>query len=367
MSPKKAARPQLTDPALQPITAFEGAREAALPDARLVEVRRRARAFHDAMMAGPAVRYLRSFSLVRVPYPVRYGLRDACPLPAPLLHMMNRLFIVQVDSEDGLKTVLVSPSDVEADAETPFFKRLGDAAGPLSPVTRKILAPVSSSVEACVAAAGLNPEDIDYITYDHLHTQDLRRWLGTHGGRGYFPRARLLVMRPEWDAASGLLPPQRDWYCPDGIAGIDPERVVLLDGDVMVGQGLALVRTPGHTMGNHSVVTRAGDEIFVTSENGICPDSYAPLASRIPGVRKWARDTGMEVVLNGNTLEGAIDQYISMVMEKEIAGPAKANPAFPSILCSSELTPWWAAPGITPTFAFGEVTYGHPTRVGAAA
>jgi glyoxylase-like metal-dependent hydrolase (beta-lactamase superfamily II) len=355
------------DPALTPITAFDGARDAATPDERLREVRSRARAFRDAMMAGPAVRYLRSFGLVHVPYPVRYGLRDACPLPAPLLHIVNRVFIVQVDSDAGLKTVLVSPSDVEADAETPFFKRLGGIRGPLAPYAKKILAPVLSSVEASVAEAGLRPEDIDYITYDHLHTQDVRRWLGTHGGRGYFPNAKLLVMRREWDAAQGLLPPQRDWYCPDGIAGVDPERIVLLDSDVMVGRGLALVRTPGHTMGNHSIVTRAGDGIYVTSENGIAPDSYAPLESRIPGLRRYARDTGMEVVLNGNTLEGGLDQYISMVMEKEIAGPAAANPAFPSMLCSSELTAWWACPGIAPTFAFGDVCFGNPSRGEAAA
>ena len=41
----------------------------------------------------------------------------------------------------------------------------------------------------------LRPEDIDYIAYDHLHTQDLRGWLGSHGAPGYFPRARLLVSR----------------------------------------------------------------------------------------------------------------------------------------------------------------------------
>jgi hypothetical protein len=355
------------DPVLRPITAFDGARDAALPDERLREVRRRARAFRDTMLEGPPVEYLRSFGLVHVPYPVRYALRDACSIPAPLLHILNRVFIVQVQSDDGLKTVLVSPSDVEADAETPFFKRLGTMSGPLAPLSKRILAPVVSSVEACVAQAGLLPEDIDYITYDHLHTQDVRRWLGTGGGRGYFPNAKLLVMRAEWESARGLLPPQRDWYCPGGIDGVDPARVVLLDGDVMVGRGLALLRTPGHTMGNHSVVTRAGESIFVTSENGVAPEAYAPLQSEIPGVRRWAQETGMEVVLNGNTLEGGLDQYISMVMEKEIAGPAAANPAFPSMLCSSELTSWWAAPGIAPTFAFGDVCYGSPTRPGVAA
>jgi hypothetical protein len=33
----------------------------------------------------------------------------------------------------------------------------------------------------------------------------------------------------------------------------------------------------------------------------------------------------MEIILNGNTLEGGLDQYISMVQEKEFAGPSPAN------------------------------------------
>ena len=46
-----------------------------------------------------------TFDLAIVPYPLRYGLRDACPLPAPFVHILNRLFIVQFETADGaLKT-----------------------------------------------------------------------------------------------------------------------------------------------------------------------------------------------------------------------------------------------------------------------
>jgi hypothetical protein len=169
-------------------------------------------------------------------------------------------------------------------------------------------------------------------------------------------------MRQEWESARALLPTQADWYCPKGIDGIASDRVVLLDGDTAVGEGLALVHTPGHTEGNHSIVFRAGGRVLVTSENGVGADSYAPSRSRIKGLARWAKATGAEVVPNGNTLEGSVDQYVSMVQEKELAGPNPAAPEFPDVLCSSELTAYWGFPGLSPTFGQGEVTFGEPVR-----
>ncbi len=142
------------------------------------------------------------------------------------------------------------------------------------------------------------------------------------------------------------------------MSGIHPSRVVLLDTDTLLGESVLLMRTPGHTEGNHSFVAHTDEGIFVTSENGVAPDAYAPLASRIPGVAKYARNTGMEVILNGNTLEAGLDQYISMVQEKEVAGASLRDPAFPNMVCSSELAAYWAFPGIRPTFSFGDLSMG---------
>jgi hypothetical protein len=66
----------------------------------------------------------------------------------------------------------------------------------------------------------------------------------------------------------------------------------------------------------------------------------------------------MEVILNGNTLEGGLDQYISMVQEKEIAGPSARNPDFYNVVPSSELTHYWGFPGIRSTFTFGPLEFG---------
>ena len=348
------------DPVLRACAHFAGTRDAPAPERRLQAVLGACAGFREEMLAGEPVPYYQSFDLVRVPYPRRYALKDACTVPIPYVHILNRMFVVQFWSDAGLKTLLVSPSDHRRNAETPFFKGMSEKFGGLRAQIEPLMAPELGTVDMCLAQVGIRPDQVDYITYDHLHTQDIRRWFGTDDEPAFFPNAKLLVMRQEWESTKALLPPQRLWYCPDGIAGVPQDRIVLLDGDLMLGRGVALIHTPGHTEGNHSIVVRVPEGLFVTSENGVGPDSYAPLKSRIPGLKKYVESTGIEVILNSNTLERGLDQYISMIQEREIAGKSTRNPDFYNVVNSSELTPYWLFPGITPTFSFGPVTFGAP-------
>jgi len=345
-------------PELSEIKTFHGARESSSPADRLDRVRGAATDLRSQLLEGPKVLYYETFDLIRVPYPTKFGFLNACSVPTPFVHIVNKMFVIQVNSVSGIKTILVSPSDTVANAETPFFKRMTPESGGLSKVAKKFLAPELGGVEASLKSLGISPRDIDYITYDHLHTQDLRKWLGSHGRPGLFPNAKLLVMEQEWASTKALLPPQRDWYCPQGLDGIPDEKVVRLQSSVMVGEGLALIQTPGHTEGNHSIVAHTDDGLLVTSENGIGPDSYAPHLSNIPGLRRYVAETGMEVVLNGNTLEGGLDQYVSMVLEKTLAGLSSQHPGFYNVVSSSELRAYWGFPGIKPTASFGKLKYG---------
>jgi len=337
---------------------FAGARNACAPQERLAEVRRRAEKFREKMLREANVVYYRSINLIAAPYPVKYGLRDAAKVFTPYMNICNRLFIVQYQTPIGIKTLLFSPSDVENNGQTPFFYNLANTR--LRPLLEKILVPFRRTVEEALAMSGINPAQVDYISYDHLHTQDVRKWLGTKGRKGYFANAKLLVMRQEWESAKALLPMQAMWYCPDGITDVDPQKVILLDTDVKLGEGIALIQSPGHTEGNHSLVAKTPDGLLVTSENGVCADSYAPLQSKISGVKEYARKYGVEVIMNANTLENSNDQYISMVMEKTIAGPAKRNPDFCNFVPSSELIPNIFFPGLKATFSVGELEFGTP-------
>ncbi len=340
------------------LTPFDGTRDALKPLQRIDNIREAAKDFRHTMLSGPQVRYYQSMELVRVPYPTRYGYLNAFKALSPYLHLVNRLFVIQFDSAEGIKTLLASPSDWEHQRDTPFFKRLTDRMGPAAGLGESMVFRKTATVLDCLALLGLRPEDIDYLTYDHLHTQNLTRWLG--GSHPIFPNAKLLVMREEWESTQSLIPWQAQWYCPGGIDGIAEERVILLDHDVALGDGsVALVRTKGHTEGNHSIVAHTPEGIKVTSENGVSLDAYVPERSTIPGVASYARVTGSEVVLNGNTLEYGIDQYLSMIQEKCIAGPNPRDERYPNIAPSSESAGFWLFPQTQPSFQVGDLKYGR--------
>lgn len=343
---------------MKALSDFDQARVSTSPQVRLETVRQGAHALHERMMAEPEVLFYRSFDLIRAPYPTYYAFSGVFAhrgFKFPLVHLLNRLFIVQYKDHDGvLRTLMLSPTDHEANRQTPFFKRLAQG---VPDFLNQVLAPQYNTVEGALAQCGITPDQVDYISYDHLHTQDVRKWLGTNGRPGFFPRARLLVHQQEWSSTLNLLPLQADWYCPQGIAGIAPERVIAFQGSLSLGPGLALVHTPGHTEGNHSMAARVPDGVRVTSENGVGVDAYEPRHSRINAVRRHALHTGVEVILNGNTLEGSNDQYISMVLEKTLAGRS-IHPDYPNCATSSERTPFWAFPGDVASHLFGEANFG---------
>ena len=350
----------LTSLGMKAIHDFDDVRQSPLPQERLKAARKQASAFRERFMDEAPVQFYQSADMVRVPYPTWYaysGVYTQSTYKFPYLHILNRIFIIQYHDFLGeLKTLLFSPSDIEADRETPFFKRLTDKMPSWSPL-EGVVAPIIRDVTGALAEVGLSPEDVDYISYDHLHTQDVRRWLGTKDKAAYFPNAKLLVHEQEWLSTTSLLPVQADWYCPNGIEGVDPDKVIQFTGSIQLGEGVALVHTPGHTEGNHSLVARVPDGIRVTSENGVGADAYAPINSKVNAIRRYAKDTGIEVILNGNTLEGSNEQYISMVIEKTIAGPSK-NPDFPNCASSSEATPYWLIPGHKVSHLIGEAKFG---------
>lgn len=357
----EAASPELLEQlGIQPFHDLENARDSLHPQTRLESVRAAGLQFREQMLGQGKARYYETIDLIRVPYPTKYGLLNVSTVRSQLMHILNRLYVLQFDSPTGLKTLLFSPSDVEGNRETPFFKKL-DQMGPSFARNwmRNTFAPTMNTVEQALAGTGIKPEQVDYISYDHLHTQDVRKWLGSNGQAGYFPNAKLLVMEKEWRSTQALLPPQQTWYCPNGIEGVSPDKVVLLQSSVKLGEGVALVQTPGHTDGNHSLVAHTDEGLLVSSENGVCADSFAPQHSSIRGVRGYAKWTGMEVILNGNTLEGGLDQYISMVLEKTIAGPSIRNPNFSNVVTSSEMAGFWAFPGLKPSFSFGPLRFGQ--------
>jgi hypothetical protein len=229
------------------------------------------------------------------------------------------------------------------------------------------------SVEEQLARLGLSPADIDLIAFDHFHTQDLRPLLGTRVSAGealqapLYPRALLLAPRKEWEDWDDLHPMQQPWFIRDGKRGVPSERVVLTDADLWLGPGALLLRTPGHTSGNQTLVVRTESGVFGCSENGISVDNWAPHESSIPGLRQTARMLEVDVILNANTPESGMQQYTSMMLERSLVDRVPEHSALFQMFPSSELTVSWFAPGVHPARALsercsGQVVFSAPRR-----
>ena len=362
---------------LKPFHEFDEANETWPRGDRPAAIREAAAEFR-ARFAVPEnrVRAVRTVDIASAGYPLKFAFGGAAIGPNPYINIINRLQVIQYEDFDGrLRTLAYEPTVTEGPQEAPFyqqqidrFNRLPGNAGEF--LAYKVFATIWNTVESALAVAGLAPEDVDFISFDHLHVQDVRFVLGsTEPPPGHpeaveplFPNAKLLTQRKEWDTFASLHPMQWAWYVEDGIEGVNEDNVVLLDGDVELGKGVALVSTPGHTDGNHSLCINTDDGVWVSSENGVSADSWHPHLAKIPGVRKTAEFYGREVILNSNTLEDSIDQYDSMIKEKALADPNPRDPRFLNVFPSSEMADWKRQWPVVPAFVYGGIEYGQVER-----
>jgi hypothetical protein len=329
------------------------------PGRRLRSMRQKAEAIHDRFQQSLRTIAVRTLPLSTLLYPTKYAFWGTAFSPAPYVAMTHRCLLVQFFQNGQPKILLFNPTDVIAARRTPFFARIVDLVG--ETMAYKVLSKQFASLESQLEVFGIKPEHIDYLAFDHFHTQDLRTLLGTTDGRftARFPKAKLLAPRNEWYAWDCLHPMQKAWFVADGKLGVNTKQVVLTENDLQLGDGVWLFRTPGHTVGNQTLIFQTESGIWGCSENGTCVDSYSPLDSTIAGLVRNCRHTDMDVVLNSNTPEGGAKQYDSMILERTLVDRVKRAPTFVQMFASSEITPSAMAPGLSPTLIFGEVTSGQ--------
>ena len=351
------------------ITTFDPCRAAAGPGLRLSLVRERAAVFRDELRASGMPALARTVPLVSLPYPARFGFFRAAASPAPFLVMTNRMVVVRYRDFDGQARVLLfDPTDADLAANTPFFRAL---ARKTPKVVERLYVRRYPTVLEHLADLGIAPEAVDFLSFDHLHTQDVRRWLGTTRPAPdldpdapvapAFPRARLLVQRDELALVAHMHPIQAPWYQPATFADLPARSIVTLDGDVMLGPGVALLSTPGHSSGNHTLVLHTNEGVWAFSENVVAAECLTPEHSAIPGLARRAAAMGWEVVLNGNTLEATATQYDSAVLEKSVVDRSARDERFVQFFPTSQLTAHPLAPGLTPTFCHDELRHGAQT------
>jgi hypothetical protein len=362
---------------INPREEFAGVDEVWPRGERLEAIREAAGRFRERF-ATPEnrVRAVKTVDLAAAGYPTSFALAGAARGLNPYINIVNRLVVVQFDDFDGrLRTLAWEPTIAEGAAEAPFYAQLMRRYGEF--LSYKVFATFYNTVAEAIAACGLTPADIDFVSFDHLHVQDLRLTMGTTApvnGESeprapFFPNAKFVFQRREVDTFRSVHPMQWAWYVPGGMDDVVDDNLVLIDGDVELGKGVALVRTPGHTDGNHSLVLNTEDGVWVSSENGVCADSWHPRLSKIPGVRKYAEFWNREVILNSNTLEDSIDQYDSMIKERALADSNRRDPRWLNVFPSSEMASFRRQWPVVPTFVHGGLNYGRiekpPSRDGA--
>ena len=111
---------------------------------------------------------------------------------------------------------------------------------------------------------GVAPEDVDVVVNTHLHA-DHCGWNTRRNDAGEyvpaFPRARYLIQRGEWEAATHPNERTRATYLPENILPLEAAgQLDLVDGETKITDELTIIPTPGHTQDHASVVLASGQE-----------------------------------------------------------------------------------------------------------
>jgi hypothetical protein len=331
--------------------------------------------YRERFLAQGEVHAAASQSLSAASYPTRLAFQGAALAPTvPYVLLVNRMMVVQYEDFAGeIRILLWEPTIPEGSREAPFYAQLEDRVSRLPGgrfLAHNLLTKSYGTLDDALGRMGLDYGDVDYVSFDQLHAQDPRRLIGTtepwadelEARAALLPNAKLIVQRLELGTFESVHPMQWAWYVDGGMDDIIEESVVVVDGDIELGVGVSLISTPGHTAGHQSLVINTPDGIWVSSQNGVSIDNWQPGRSKIPGVRAYAELFNREVVLNANMLEGAIDQYDSMIKEKTLASPSRADPSWLQILPSAELAGARRHWPVLPTHVYEGIEYGRIFR-----
>jgi len=153
----------------------------------------------------------------------------------------------------GLNSLLVRTGDKNVLIETGIGNKLPDRLVQIFKQPAKLLDNLH--------AAGVAPEDIDFVINTHLHF-DHCGWNTVRRGNQIsptFPNAKYYVQRGEWE--HGRLQLERDaisYMSPNYDPLIESGQMILLDGDREILPGISVKVFPGHTANMQTVIIESG-------------------------------------------------------------------------------------------------------------
>jgi len=161
-------------------------------------------------------------------------------------------------------------------------------------------------------AAGVAPEEIDFVFCSHLHVDHIGWFTSLQDGRWAptFPNARYLMARREyenWDPATRTLPPlplQGNCFEDCVVPVVDSGQAVLVDDGHEIDGALTVEASYGHTLGHCSVRAASGGETGI-----FCGDiMHSPLEMVYPDVNTYAcEDQDAARATRRNLLEDAAE------------------------------------------------------------
>ena len=177
--------------------------------------------------------------------------------------MWERIARPELDGEHrmplGLNCLLVRSHDTLLLIET----GVGDKEG-----HRRQASPVEEgNLLSELAALSVRPDEVDVVVNTHLHA-DHCGWNTRRLEDGQlvptFPRARYLIQRGEWEAATHPNERTRATYLAENLLPLEEARVLeLIDGEYTVTPEITIIATRGHTEDHASVVLASGGETAI--------------------------------------------------------------------------------------------------------
>ena len=119
---------------------------------------------------------------------------------------------------------------------------------------------------AALAALDIQPEEIDIVVNTHLHADHCGWNTRAQGERlgPTFPRARYLIQRGEWEAATHPNERTRATYLAENLLPLEEAgQLELIEGELAVTPEITVISTRGHTEDHASVVLMSGGETAI--------------------------------------------------------------------------------------------------------
>jgi len=110
---------------------------------------------------------------------------------------------------------------------------------------------VRESLVSQLAELRIKPAQIDILALSHKHSDHI-------GQASYFPAAKLLIGKEDWDALVARSPDPRlePGRLAPWITGGAPKELVTGDKDIFGDGSVVMLAMPGHTPGHHSLLVR---------------------------------------------------------------------------------------------------------------